>query len=185
MRPELQRSSIPKRAQAHNHTRGLITKVTVAPPGLSRVDVGDVHLDEREARGQQRVAQRDARVRERRGVDDYGDLRRRFGFRACMWGRGRRGREVRVQKVDDGALVVRLERVHVDVELVGAGGGGGDDVRERRGAVDVWFARAEEVQVGAVDEEDFAWGGGGGGGGRHGILSKEGGGMSGGEVING
>ena len=48
------------------------------PEGLARVHVGQVHLDERDLHREQRVAQRDAGVRETRGIeDDEGDVARR------------------------------------------------------------------------------------------------------------
>ena len=64
--------------------------------------VGQVDLDERPLDREQRIAQRDARVGEPAGVDD-------------------RDVEVaRVQTVDQGALVVRLEEVDVEAELARA-----------------------------------------------------------------
>lgn len=56
--------------------------------------------------------------------------------------------------VDDGAFGVGLEVGEGGAEGFGKGAGGGDDVGEGVGAVDGGFARAEEVEVGAVDEED-------------------------------
>ena len=52
------------------------------------------------------------------------------------------------------ALVVGLEGVDADRELLRLGLCLGEDVGEGRGAVDVWLTRAQQVEVGAVDEED-------------------------------
>ncbi|KAI9925090.1 hypothetical protein MW887_006498 [Aspergillus wentii] len=52
------------------------------------------------------------------------------------------------------AFVVGLEGVQGDVEAGCLVFCGGFDVGEGGGAVDVWLAGAEEVEVGAVEEED-------------------------------
>lgn len=57
--------------------------------------------------------------------------------------------------VDDCALVVRLERLEGVAGSGGFGEAGGLDVGEGGVSVDLRLAGAEEVEVGAVDEEDF------------------------------
>lgn len=108
------------------------------PEILSRVNITNVHLKERNRHSREGIAQRHARVREPAGVDDdeLGGLAR---F---------------VDAVDNGAFMVGLEVVHCEAEALALGFGCGDDVGERCAAVNGGLARAEEVQVGAVDEED-------------------------------
>jgi len=60
-----------------------------------------------------------------------------------------------VEAVDDETLVIRLEVGEINVEGAAAGGEGGDDGGEGGRAVFVGFARSEEVEVGAVYEEDL------------------------------
>lgn len=59
-----------------------------------------------------------------------------------------------VDAVDDCAFVVGLEGFEGGAHGGGVGGAGGFDVGESGVAVDVWFAGAEEIEVGAVEEED-------------------------------
>lgn len=98
-----------------------------------------MQLDKWNPHAQQRIPDRDRRMREGARVDDDAvDL---------VAGRG-------VDAVDEGAFVVGLEGLEGGVEGGGVGGAGRLDVGEGGGAVDVWFAGAEEVEVGAVEEED-------------------------------
>ncbi len=86
-------------------------------------------LDERTLDRQQRVAQRDACMRQPTGVDD---------------------RDVEVplvEPIDQGALVVGLEEVDAQVELGSSGRNTGVDLVERLAPVNLRFARAHEVQV--------------------------------------
>src|SRR5439155_21030399 len=59
-----------------------------------------------------------------------------------------------VQSIDQGAFVVRLEEVDLEPELAGSSRDFGMDVIERVAAVDLRLARAEEVQVRALEDED-------------------------------
>lgn len=60
-----------------------------------------------------------------------------------------------MQKVDDCAFVVRLKGSHVHVQVLAPLDDCVGELGQGRGAVDVWFARAQEVEVGAVDEQDL------------------------------
>lgn len=94
-----------------------------------------MHLNKRHRNPDQRVPQRNTRVRQPARVDDDGV----DAFRA-------RG----VDAVDEGALVVGLEVDEGGAERGGEGDGGGGDGGEGVGAVDCGLARAEQVEVWAV-----------------------------------
>lgn len=134
----LHRHLIPKHPQPNNHARRLVAKITMMPPRLARMHIAHMQLDERDLDAQQRIADRHRGVRERPRVDHN-----------AVDGSARR-----VDAVDDGAFVVGLEGVQRGAERGGLRLCGGFDVGEGRAAVDVWLAGAEEVEVGAVDEED-------------------------------
>ena len=92
-------------------------------------------LDERPLDGEQRVAQRDARVGQAAGVDD-------------------RDVEVaEVQPIDQRALVVRLEEGDREAELRGLRRDPGMDLVERLVAVDLGLAGADQVEVRALQHE--------------------------------
>ena len=98
--------------------------------------IREVDLDERPRDPEQRVAQRDAGVGQPAGIDD-------------------RDVEVApVQPIDERALVVRLEEVDVEPELRGPRRDPGVDLVERFVAVDLGLARADEVEVRALEDED-------------------------------
>ena len=89
--------------------------------------------------GQQRVAQRDAGVREGRRVeDDEGDV-----------ARGRL-----LDAADQFGFGVALERRQLVPDLGGELAGTLVDLLQRHVAVDARLAPAEQVQVGAVQEQD-------------------------------
>lgn len=75
------------------------------PPLLPRVHIADMDLHEGDLNRQQRVPQRDTRVREGRGVDD--DPRGAVGAGA-------------VDAVDEGAFVVGLEMDEINGETFAA-----------------------------------------------------------------
>ena len=60
-----------------------------------------------------------------------------------------------MEGIDQRALVVRLDVTQLRAPLGCDGGEFGDDVVERVSAVDLGFARAEEVQVRSVEHEDL------------------------------
>lgn len=170
LRPKLQGSLIPEHAQTHNHPDGLVAEIAVVAPRLARVHVGDVQFHEGEAGREQGVPEGDGRVGKSCGVDDDGDIRCRFGCRFDSLGLGgcrivclSLGRdEMRMQEINNRALMVRLERHDGDAELLAALHGLVDDLFERRRAVDLRFAGPQEVEVGAVDQEHLARAGTGG-----------------------
>ena len=105
---------------------------------LARMGVRQVQLDHRHSRGRDRVAQRDGRVGIGTRVQDH------------AVGAGSR----RVQRIDQRAFVIALLESHRDAEITGQRPAGGFDVGESVTAVDVRLARAEQVQVRSVQNED-------------------------------
>lgn len=102
------------------------------------MNITDMHLDERYSDPGNGIPQRHTRMGEATGVnDDCIDVTAGF-----------------VDAIDDGAFVVGLEVGKCHVEGARLLLRRGDYVREGGGAVDGGFAGTEEVEVGAVDEED-------------------------------
>src|SRR5581483_9249344 len=101
------------------------------------------HFDERDLHREQRVAQRDAGMRQRGGIDD--DELDAFGLGL-------------LDPLDQGAFVVALERVELVPELAGVLAEIALDLPERLGSVEVRLAAAEQVEVGAVQQQDQAHG---------------------------
>ena len=134
----LNRNLIPKDPQSHNNPRGLIAEVALMPPRLPRMHIAHMQLNKRDIHPQQRIPNRHGRMRETTRVDnDSVNV-----VTGC------------VDAVDQSTFVVGLEGVERCAHGGGVGGAGGLDIGESGVAVDVWFAGAEEVEVGAVEEED-------------------------------
>src|SRR5574338_293870 len=106
------------------------------PPRLTRRDVADVDLDRGAGAGRQRVVQRVAGVRQRAEVAHD---------RVVV---------EPLQPVDQGALVVRLERVQQRATFQGPRTTGLDDLVEGGGAVDLRLPPAQGSEVRSVEEED-------------------------------
>ena len=107
---------------------------------LPLVDVGDVHLDDLHAGAGEAVAQGHADVRVAARVDDQ-------ELHAVVRPLG--------DGVDQLALVVGLEEAGLHAGLLGVRGDRRLEVGEGGVAVDLRFALAEPVEVGAVDDADF------------------------------
>ena len=118
-------------AQAH---RGEHRRV---PERLAGVDVGQVRLDDDELGTGDRVAQGDAVVGERAGVEDH----------AVDVAPGV------VQPADQLALDVRLEVDEVDVGLGGVRPQVGEDVVQGVAAVHLGLSRSEQVEIRSVEDE--------------------------------
>ena len=111
----------------------------MVPERFPRVHVAQVHLDERDLHGEQRIAQRDARVGEAGGVeDDEGHVA---------------GRRL-VDPRDQLGLGIALERRQVVPGLGGELRHPLVDLVEGDLAVDAGFTGAEQVQVRAVQQQD-------------------------------
>lgn len=63
-------SSVPVDTQTGNDSNGLVQEVQVVSKGLSLVDIGDVHLDERNGRAQQGISDSNRGMCVGAGVDD-------------------------------------------------------------------------------------------------------------------
>jgi hypothetical protein len=111
----------------------------MAAPFFARVTVGHVHFDHGEGHGLDRVVQRHAELRQPARIED------------------RAGRVVHVlmERIDQRALVVRLEEDQLDLELLRHLFQLPVDVGERHRAVDVRLAAAKQVQVRAVQHQDL------------------------------
>ncbi len=99
------------------------------------VRVGQVHFNERHTGAQQRVAQRDAGVREGARVDDH----ERHAVGAGP-----------MDAIDELVFGVTLERDQLVPELAGDRRRALRNGLERVGAVDGWFPSAEQIEVRAV-----------------------------------
>merc|ERR1740138_386866 len=112
----------------------------------------------------QRVAQRDARVGERARVDDDEPVPVLVILVVAVVAAPR---AESVHPVKDRALVVRLEALHVAAQLGPERPRARFDSRERVRPVRLRLARAEQVEVRSIEQQDAraARGGGGGGGG--------------------
>jgi hypothetical protein len=111
----------------------------MVPEVLARVDVGDVHLDERPAQHRTRVAQRDRVVRPRRRVEHNG---------GALVGGG-------VEPAEHRGLVVGLSHLDRQPQLRAGAHTAGGEVGVAGEAVDVGLAGAESTQVGAVEHVDL------------------------------
>lgn len=129
---------IPIHPQPNNNPRRLITEIRMMSPRLSSMNIAHMQLNERDTHAQQRIADSNGGMRVRAGVDDDP---------VDMTARG-------LDAVHNGAFVVGLEGVEGAAVIRGDIGAVGLDVGEGCAAVDVGFAGAQEVEVGAVDEED-------------------------------
>jgi hypothetical protein len=114
------------------------------PKLLTRVRVGDVHLDERHSRFRHEgrsVAERVAVVGERRGIEDDGS----------------RGVDGLVEPSDEGGFVIRLPHLDRDSRWRF----GDEESLESRKvlvAIDVGLATTEPAEVGSVEDENTAHG---------------------------
>src|SRR3990170_1173747 len=105
------------------------------PERLPLRGIGEVDLHEWPLDPEQGVAQGDARVRQPAGVDD-GDVE-----------------VARMQAVDQGALVVRLEEVDLEPQLGRPNADPRVQLVEGLAPVDLRLARAQQVQVRALQDE--------------------------------
>src|SRR5687767_10532675 len=105
---------------------------------LARVDVGEVHLDVADPHADQRIAQREARMAVRPGVDE-----RAVGLAPHA-----------VNRIDHRAFAVMLGEIELDAELRRHGPEVCFDVGERLTAVQMGLANSEKVEIRAVDNGD-------------------------------
>src|SRR5882757_1058814 len=111
------------------------------PEFFPSMDVRKVNLDGRHADGRNGVAKRNAGVGISSGVDhDY--VESAFGF---------------LNPANQFALLIGLPKLNRDLELHGMFANFGLNIRQSLMAINFWFARAEQIQVWAVQKEDFHW----------------------------
>jgi hypothetical protein len=67
----LHRSLVPMGAHPHDNSRRLITEIRVVSPRLPRMHVADMQLDKWNHHAQERITDRNRRMGEASGVDDY------------------------------------------------------------------------------------------------------------------
>ena len=117
-------------------------QVGMVAEGLARVHVADVHLDHRHARALDGVVQRHAGVGVGAGVEDH--AQQRAGAVGALRPRGS-SRSARLRGCSGGSRPPRPRRL--------AGGlAQGLHVGQRGAAVDGGLARAQQVEVGAVED---------------------------------
>ena len=137
VRHRLHRHPIAGPAEAGNNAGGHGRDHRRGPPGLAAPRVGQVELHDGSVEGGQRVMQRPAVVGEGAGVDDDG-------------GGPAPGP---VDDVHQVALVIGLLMFDPQAVTPGLRGGGGHVILERGGPVDIRFPIAEQVEVGAGEQD--------------------------------
>jgi hypothetical protein len=115
----------------------------VVPERLAGVDVAQVHLDERNAYGEQRVAQRDARVGEPGRIEQN----------ECDMARGRQ-----VDATDQLGFGIALERAEPMARLGGELRQALVDLLEGHVPIEPGLPRAQQVQVRTIEQEQVGHG---------------------------
>src|SRR5579863_1863468 len=125
-------------AEAADHAHGGVREIGVTAKGLARVRVGKVHLDERHPHRQQRIAQRDAGMREGAGIDD--EKRHALGTGT-------------VHALDQLVLGVALKGDELVPALARHGRGARLDVGQGVRAVEGRLPRPQKIEVRAVKQQ--------------------------------
>jgi hypothetical protein len=134
-----QRQMVAVHTQTADHAGGDRGDDRMVPELLARMDVGDVHLDERSAQHRTGVAQRDRVVRPRRRVEHNG---------GALVGGG-------VEPSEHHRLVVGLADLDLESELLAGAHASGGKLGVADEAVDVGLAGAEPAQVRPVEHVDL------------------------------
>ena len=116
--------------------------------GFTRVDVTEVHLNERQGDPGQRVAQRQTRMCPRAGVHERGIDPIPQGWRdaGSAWPPAER-----VNGVEAIPFVIELGTHQLHPELTRHDRQARFDLGKRRIAVDLWLSCAEQVEVGTIE----------------------------------
>ncbi len=109
--------------------------------GFAPVDVGQVNFDEAQRDSSQCVAQSNTCMRKSAGVDD--DEVRSIGAR-------------QMNTIDQSTFVVGLEKSKLRAFALGYWSQLSFDIRQRAAAIDSRLARAQQVQIGSVQNENTA-----------------------------
>src|SRR5437870_3588239 len=134
----LESQPIALRTEPRHHADRDVRQHRAAALRFSPEDVRQVHLNERHTHGDESVAHGEAGVRERRRIDD-GAVRPPLQ---------------RLDRVHQLALVVRLRPADLDAERSRALARARFDLSQRGSAVQLRFALAQQVEVGAVQHGD-------------------------------
>src|SRR4029079_497258 len=125
-------------SESRYHSHGGRREHRMTTLGLTGIDIRQMHFDEWHRDLRQRIAQRDARVGVRPGVDDHAvDLA-----------------APPVQRVDHFAFAIVLRELHLCSQLGRHRGKRTLDVVQRLAAVQCRLASAEEIQVRAIEDGD-------------------------------
>ena len=135
----LQGVIVAPRAQAANDADGGIGKIGMVTEGFTGMHIGQVHFHKGNLHGQQGVTHGHRSVRERRRIDD--DERGAI-VPGCL------------DAVDQHAFMIALQGVEVMTVLHRMDAEPGVDILEGDGAVNARLTRTEQVQVGAVQQQN-------------------------------
>src|SRR5258706_9353066 len=138
LRQVLHRQSVACKSQAGDDALRRACRHTLRAELFACVDVREVHLDGGYLQRLQTVVDGERVVRQRPWVDH--DPERAWPFL--------------LQEVDDLAFVIALQDADRHAEIFCLRPHGPDEVGVRPGAVDLWLALSEQVQVGTVDDHD-------------------------------
>ncbi len=130
------------RPEANDSADCDIRKIRVLAKRLARVHIADMYFDERQIHGEQGIAQCNARMRECAGIQDDEIT----------------GAGSLLDPVYELSLRIALKRGKAVTEIGGLAGEALLDLGQRRIAVDTRFARAEQVQICAIDEQEVRHG---------------------------
>src|SRR5687768_14790629 len=134
-----QRQLVTKHTQATHHADRRACEHRVTSFGLARVDVRDVDLDKRHADAGQRISKRQAGVRVRAGIHEGAVDPPTHG----------------VDALDQLPFPVLLRELELDAQLLRDVAQFSLDIFERLVPVNLRLSRAEQVQIGAIENSDF------------------------------
>lgn len=141
LKGELQGKVVAHAAQARDGACCHIRKIGVVAECLTAVNIGEMHLDKRNLDGNQGITKRNAGVGQSRRIDD--DERRSLYFRG-------------MNPLDELTFMIALEAFDRDAENLTSQGQPVIDVLQAFGAINLGFARSQQIQVGSV-ENKYGW----------------------------
>ena len=135
-----QRQFVTVRAQTRDHPDREVGQIRVMTEGFACVDIGEVNFDERNGHRRQRIADRHAGVGVSRRIDHDEIHMIATGL---------------VDPVDQRTLVIVLKGLNKRTDRVPATGQRPVDIVERGVSVMLGFAAPQQVQVGAVHNQNM------------------------------
>lgn len=137
---KLQPKGIALRTKPANHADGDIGKIRVLAEAFARMHVGKVDLHKRQADGEQRIAQGYRGMGKGAGIDqDEAGTVMPGGMNA----------------IHQYTFVIALQAIQANADLAGARHQVGVNAVESIGTIDAGFAGSQQVQVGAVQNENL------------------------------